>query len=34
MFPLTTGPFYHAASVPVKEDDAQVLRDRMPSKLL
>jgi oxygen-independent coproporphyrinogen-3 oxidase len=28
MLPLTTSPFYHAESIPVNEDDAQVLRDR------
>jgi oxygen-independent coproporphyrinogen-3 oxidase len=29
MLSLTTVPFYHASSVPVNEDDARVLRDRM-----
>jgi hypothetical protein len=29
MFPLTTVPFYDAASVPVHADDAHVLRDRL-----
>jgi coproporphyrinogen III oxidase-like Fe-S oxidoreductase len=29
MFPLATLPFYRAESVPVNENDAQVLRDRM-----
>src|SRR6516165_2229612 len=33
MLPLATFQSYHAESDPVKEDEAQVLRDRMPSKL-